>query len=629
MGFRKESSKLKKVIVSSNDNFKIEVVNNRYDYNISTLGLIDIVCSIRDDALKKQAFDSLIKDGFSGNRLLDIICSFKDDRYKDVIVRNSEEYFLTNYSTIQIVNSMSMNGIKNVLRNHTLYSFTNRDLVQIVSEMDDDNYKKDIIANYKYYCFDNEDIANIIASFSDDNYKKKVIEINSYGFDSYCKSCIIDSISDCDYKYNVIINYLKYELNSVDMSYIIKKFNALPVYIYDMLNNYRKYEFDLEVLASVVSVLSEKEKEDIVLNNTYGFTPLLLCEIIKTFREEKKRYELLNKLFLDGVFGKTDYDKKIYLPADMSIGIEIETEGQKSSFVDTDIIPSGWNIHLDSSLNRGTEVVSPILYRGDEDQIIKVCSLLKSFKQEVNSTCAGHIHIGADYFNGDVEYFKTLLDLFVNMEKIMFIIANEEGQIPRNRVLKYAHPITNKIVDVMKNKSIDFDLITDMNSFLENMHLIQKADYKPRYSSINFENIRRDTKNTIEFRIPNGTIESGVWIDNINLFGGLLYVSKKVVDAKRKVAADINNDDVLALYCYENIRNGDISDRDKLICLLNLFPIEVDRNIYLNRYDVNSELIKGFDIDEVLEGISSFRPIKITNYDASNDLSGKKLIRSR
>lgn len=625
MGFRKESFNLKKVIISSNDDFKITTIKNRNNYNINTMDIISIVSSIHDDSLKKDIIDSLINDGFTGNRLVDVICSFNDDSYKEFFVKNCAEYIITGDYAVKIVNSMSIDNIKNILINHTLYSFTDRDLVKIICAIDDDEYKKSIIASYKYYCLDSEDLANVIASFKDDNYKECVVELNSYNFDSYCKSCIIDSISDCDYKFNIVINHAKYQLDSVDISYIISNFENYNLYVYDIIENYRKYNFDLEVLASVVSLLPEDEREKVVLDNTYDFPPFLLCEVVKSFKCDEKRNELLNKLYLNGFFGKIDYDKKICLPSDMSIGIEIESEGRRSNFVDKEIIPSGWDIHVEVSLDRGTEVVSPILYSGDESQIVKVCSLLKSFKQEVNTTCAGHIHIGADYFGDDVECFKTLLELFANMERIMFIISNEEGQIPRSKVFSYANPITVRMIDAMKNNHVDFDDIKDLDSFIDSMHLIQKMAHKTRYSSINFENMRKYVKNTIEFRIPNGTIESGVWIDNINLFGGLLYVSKRVVDAKRKLADDITNDDVLAMYCYENIRNNDTSDRNKLICLLNMFPKGIDSNIYLNRYDVNSELIKGLEIDEVLDGISSFRPIKITNYNTIN----KKHIRNR
>ena len=292
----------------------------------------------------------------------------------------------------------------------------------------------------------------------------------------------------------------------------------------------------------------------------------------------------------------------------MTIGIEIESEGENSRKINTKMLPFGWDIHLDTTLNKGTEIVSPILHSGDEKEIAKVCNLLSSLGQSISGNCAGHIHIGADYFDNDVESFKILLEMFANAEKILFLISNKVGDIPREKSFRFAIPITSKIV----NKNINFDDINDVNSFSKNIHNIQDMYAKPRYSSINFENLNIPLQNTIEYRTPNGTLDPNVWIDNINLFGGLMIASRNISFAFKKSYDSMTEEDKRGLYLYEKLKDNDISDRERLEYLLSLLPSSIDKNIYIDRYDVNSKLVKGLKTGEILDTISVFRPIRIT-----------------
>ena len=550
--------------------------------------------------------------------LISNICSMSD-KYKDSIIKNYKKYGLDEFSVFEIIKSMNISSIKNILNNHTLYSFTDRDLVKIVNLIDDVSYKKTIISNYKYYSFDKEDIAFIISSFPDEDKKKYIDLDNKYYLNSYCRSIIIDSISDESYKYSIITNYKNYGLSSFDVSYIISGLKNKDEYISSILSNYKEYGFDLSFLADIVSLINDGDKESIVLENKYNFSPLLLADIVTTFNDDSKRNSIFDKLYDKGVFGNIKPTNSICLPSEMTIGIEIESEGENSRKINTKMLPFGWDIHLDTTLNKGTEIVSPILHSGDEKEIAKVCNLLSSLGQSISGNCAGHIHIGADYFDNDVESFKILLEMFANAEKILFLISNKAGDIPREKSFRFAIPITSKIV----NKNINFDDINDVNSFSKNIHNIQDMYAKPRYSSINFENLNIPLQNTIEYRTPNGTLDPNVWIDNINLFGGLMIASRNISFVLKKSYASMTDDDKKNLYFYEKLKDVNISDRNRLKCLLNLLPSGIDKNVYIDRYDVNSKLVKGLKTDEILDTISVFRPIRITT--CSDELKKKVL----
>ena len=203
--------------------------------------------------------------------------------------------------------------------------------------------------------------------------------------------------------------------------------------------------------------------------------------------------------------------------------------------------------------------------------------------------------------------------------------------MPRNKVFTYASSITTKLVEAMHYRKVDFDNIYDMASFIDNIHIVQNTSYKARCTSINFENMTNGQKDTIEFRLPNGTIDADAWIDNINLFGGLMWASKRVVDARRKPISKLNKEDKRCILFYEKIADESVSDRDRLKYLLNLLPSGINKKIYLNRYDVNSELVKGMDMEEILDDISFFRPIEITTcpYDIKDIVDSNNVYKTR
>lgn len=87
------------------------------------------------------------------------------------------------------------------------------------------------------------------------------------------------------------------------------------------------------------------------------------------------------------------------------------------------------------SIGEGLEVVSPILKDNNEDieEIYMVCSMLKEANQEIGDCCGGHVHIGAKYLTSK-ESYANLYEIWGNTERIMYIITNEKGDIPRYKV---------------------------------------------------------------------------------------------------------------------------------------------------------------------------------------------------
>ena len=128
------------------------------------------------------------------------------------------------------------------------------------------------------------------------------------------------------------------------------------------------------------------------------------------------------------------------------------------------------------------------------------------------------------------------------------------------------------------------------------MKTAQKSELNPNFAgrvySINFCNIGEYEKNTIEFRLPNGTVDENVWIQNINLFGGIVKTAEDLALIQSKPIEKLSEEDKMMLKCFETIKNPEVSESKKLESLLEMVIPEENRDIYKERYDVNSKLIE-------------------------------------
>ena len=291
----------------------------------------------------------------------------------------------------------------------------------------------------------------------------------------------------------------------------------------------------------------------------------------------------------------------ITLPGQMTIGVEIESEGLASREEIEKIIGNllkerTWELSSDITLINGTEAISPILRKDiASHEIYTVCNALYSLGQETSERCGGHIHIGADYLT-DLQDWKNLRNIWNNTEKILYIISNRKGEIPREEVLKYAKPISGK--DESKQKTINLESESDLENFIAGIKKIQGD----RFSAINYVNVGEEEKNTIEFRLPNGTLDPTTWIENINLFGGLVRVSHELSKIMLKSEEQRTEEEKKMLYNYEVIQMEQ-GERKVAEALIGLCVSQEQMQTYLDRYDENSELLeKTPEINDGLNG---------------------------
>ena len=105
-------------------------------------------------------------------------------------------------------------------------------------------------------------------------------------------------------------------------------------------------------------------------------------------------------------------------------------------------------------------------------------------------------------------------------------------------------------------------------------------------------NTGSEGKNTIEFRLANGTTDPETWIENINLFGGLVKSAQELAEIQKKPENEKTESDYKKLAFFDKVNDPEASEKEVLDALLSLTVAEEDKYIYEERYEVNNELFK-------------------------------------
>lgn len=218
------------------------------------------------------------------------------------------------------------------------------------------------------------------------------------------------------------------------------------------------------------------------------------------------------------------YKNKINLPENITFGIEIEGVGKWFDNFSNEISDEGWLINSEISLSEiGDEVSSPIFNNNHLawSKIKYMCELLDSKGIYITDRCAGHIHYGQkNLIDEEPEKLLNILKIWAAFESVIYKYSAGNTGHYRKTIWEYAKPSAKHIKNVLENIG-DYQLPypTILVYFL-----------KARHYGINIENLHNAyyaktlpivIKNTIEVRVPNGTLNPAVWQNNIKFFGNL------------------------------------------------------------------------------------------------------------
>ena len=479
--------------------------------------------------------------------------------------------------------------LEDVKKMHALGIYGDR-AVALIKATGDPEYIKECIENVgkmQALYINGDRAVNLIKETGDSEYIKEkwlenVKKMQALGIEGRNAVILIKATKDIEYIKKLLKNKEKTKALNIQDFHAIELIRTVeekePGYIKEYIKNHIKNrkinELESTFLAQVIIMTGDAEFID-------------YCENSDVLNHETR--EILDR------FTKMP---PVTLPDKMTIGVEIESEGLASREEIAGIIGNlSWKLKPDDTLDDGIEAVplSGLTPSTAGDEIYGACKALCLSGQTISERCGGHIHIGADYLT-DLQDWKNLRTIWNNTEKILYIISNRKGEIPRKGVLVYARPISGN--DESKQEIINLENESDLEKFIVETKIIQGT----RYSGINYCNVGRKEKNTIEFRLPNGTLDPTTWIENINLFGGLVRVSHELSEIMLKSAEQRTEEEKKMLYNYKVIQTEQ-DERKVAEALIGLCVSQEQMQTYLDRYDENSELLKKApEINDGLKG---------------------------
>lgn len=480
-----------------------------------------------------------------------------------------------------------------------------------------------------------EDIKRVLQSVKDKNVLREFLD--EVAMSSH-KVAIIETIGDKEFAKRCV----------KDKGLVAYQQKDLIAYINDP-------EFTIQCLRDREIKLNQQDKVELIqtIEEPYiikeclkderlDLSPASKVKLIKATRDEKTIKEYMEnpelglakqeRLVLALEYGNDDLvqqliaenkqeAKRIKIPEGMTVGVEIEAANLE---VNPNLFKR-WKAKEEESVENGAEYTSPILTGSENDshQIYFVCNVLRTMGAQINEKCGGHIHIG-DKFLTTAQSYINLLELWCNTEEILFAISNKAGEITRvGAVEKHAVPLSGKVENALKKQQIYVDDRTREWDLLMEIIDIQKD----RYSSINFKNYNHRIKETIEFRLSNGTLDPDVWVENINLFGGIMNSAERLASIQKKQTRTQEEEQYLR--DFEELKDPTITQEEKLKRLLALAIPEEDRHIYQARYDTNMAMLEksGLVLSEIREKTAK-KPIDIGRIEQSL-FTGEKAVKAQ
>ncbi len=527
----------------------------------------DVIIKSEDEGIRIKALDLFSKD-----YKIEIICSLKDDKTKiEQLEQLSDEG-----DKVRVIISLKDDN-KKIERLQQLSNESSK--ARVIISLQDDKTKIE-----KLEQLNNEvSKAAVIISLRDDNEK---IEQLKQLKDEGAKAAVINSLKDDNEKIKQL-EQLNDELAKTEVIISLRDDN-------EKIEQLKQLKDEGAKAAVINSLKDDKNKIEQLEKIDNKVLKTIILETIQ--RDEKSTESLLidrkklKERFLDENRTYTD----IGLDNKMTIGMEIESEGSMSeAIMKLGVIAQrehngetiGWETEEDGSLNNGVEVKSPILTdnKKDVEDIYIVCSILQECGNNTSERCGGHIHIGADYLKSKEAYIN-LFEIWGNAEKIICKMSNETGSIPRIGLQEYAVPISPKLNEAIESETVNLENEEDLEQFIDKVQKVQGE----RYSGLNLLNINNG-KNTIEFRIPNGTINPDTWIENARLFGRIIQVSQKLVDIEKQPQ---NSKEERLVDLKNQLKEEEIAEQEKMEILLELLFSEEERQVYRERYITSSKLLE-------------------------------------
>lgn len=301
-----------------------------------------------------------------------------------------------------------------------------------------------------------------------------------------------------------------------------------------------------------------------------------------------------------------DYEK-LGMPKDFKFGIELEaynvkTKGKESLYTGESaeyIKSKKWHMATKKEEmlvgKGGAELVSPILTDTPEDykNIARMCEQMKKYPGKdgdrvvADSKCGLHIHFDSECLTKDTKRMENFKKLYAESEELLYKMCNDKNDPIREKAINKDFRGIHFISAVWRNgmaapsgkkilKQIEAGTLkVSYKKFgkLRTLASKYKLDER-RYEGLNLTNIGNAKKNTIEFRMANGTLEPEVIKQTIFLYSSLINTAIQITENPENYEKKL-----------KEFYQTDISEEQKAKYFLNLIMESPDdREIYMDRW---------------------------------------------
>ena len=548
---------------------------------------------VKDEEFTKECIENYSL-GLSLDRQVDLVQGMEDKEYiKSYLEQRKSK--LSEYYKMQLVKSVNDIDYMKLCVQDDKLELNSFYKTQLIKNINDSEFTKRCIRDNSLG-LTTENKVSLIKEIGDNEFTKKCVIDETLGLSVKEKTELIAETKDLEYIFRCIKDGDL--ISNMEDKVELIKLTDNPEFIKSCIEDYNiglstgdkvkliKCVRDIDYIKSCIKneklCLTERDKLILILGTKNR-------DIIK-----------------EGINKETKDMKKVNLPEGMTVGVEIEAEGFGTM---RQALFNGWRAKKDGSLEEGTEIISPVLVGLEKDskEIYNICNMLKTLGAYASERCGGHVHIGADYLT-TYQSYANLVEIWGNVEEILYIISNKEGEITRfGAASKYAVPISEKVEKALESGTINITNETELSNFVQQLQSVQCT----RHSGINFMNVNNSYKKTVEFRIPNGTIEPKTWIENINLFGGIISASEKLNIIQLKPENMRTSDEQYYLNVFEELKNSNLSREEKLEILLELTIPEEEKETYRNRYKINSKILEqeGTILQEIRKNSKGKEPV--------------------
>ena len=559
----------------------------------------DIIETLQSDENKIKAMKQYLKRSFDRRKIIESLASDKNKIASLYLLDNAGDILIA-LQGIKIENDEQRLSIANSVKVKYLS-------LRFIEEIEDDETKiraiEELISDESDrvgpICTLKEDFAKIVQleKLSDESYKVKIICTLQ---DDTTKIAQLEKLSDEPSKVKVICALQDDTTKIAQLDKLSDELSKVKVIcaLQDDTNKIAqldKLSGEPSKVRVICTLQDDADKNEQLKKIRDKFLKTIIVKSIKSnekiIEDLLTNREKISEILLDNNRKYT----QIGLDENITIGMEIESEGIMSETIgELEVIAQrreyngktrGWETQADGSLQEGVEVVSPILTdnKKDVEEIYMVCSIMQRCGQKTSENCGGHIHIGSDYLTSK-EAYVNLFEIWGNAEKIICKMSNEKGKIPRMGLQEYASPISTKLNEAIESETLNLESEEDLEQFIGKVQDVQGD----RYSGLNLLNINNG-QNTIEFRIPNGTINPDTWIENARLFGRIVQISQKLAEIEKNPEQSKEDERLLDL---RNHLKEEIPEQEKMEVLLSLLFSEEERQVYRERYISSSKLLE-------------------------------------